>query len=80
MGGEAYHTLTTTEMPSHSHVVKWYGAGHNVSLNQGSGYGYYLSWLAGEGAGYLAGEAVGGNGQHNNMPPYIAVYMWKRTE
>ena len=80
MGGEAYHTLTTTEMPSHSHVVKWYGSGNNVSLNEGSGYGYYLSWAAGEGAGYLAGEAVGGSGQHNNMPPYIAVYMWKRTE
>ena len=24
-------------------------------------------------------SSVGGNGAHNNMPPYLAVYMWKRT-
>ena len=22
---------------------------------------------------------AGGNQPHNNMPPYLAVYMWKRT-
>lgn len=24
-------------------------------------------------------SSVGGNGSHNNMPPYLAVYVWKRT-
>lgn len=24
-------------------------------------------------------DSVGGGGAHNNMPPYLAVYMWKRT-
>lgn len=24
--------------------------------------------------------SVGGNGAHNNMPPYLAVYVWKRTK
>ena len=24
-------------------------------------------------------NSVGGNQAHNNMPPYLAVYMWKRT-
>ena len=24
-------------------------------------------------------DSVGSDGSHNNMPPYLAVYMWKRT-
>ena len=24
-------------------------------------------------------SSVGGNASHNNMPPYLAVYVWKRT-
>lgn len=24
-------------------------------------------------------DNTGGNGSHNNMPPYLSVYMWKRT-
>ena len=26
-----------------------------------------------------ATSSVGGNAAHNNMPPYLAVYVWKRT-
>ena len=34
-----------------------------------------------DGSGDIAGNAhfVGGGGSHNNMPPYITVYMWRRT-
>ena len=24
-------------------------------------------------------DSVGGNGKHNNLPPYLVVYIWKRT-
>ena len=27
---------------------------------------------------YAAGQSLGGGAKHNNMPPYLAVYMWKR--
>ena len=74
-GGEATHTLTVNEMPSHSHKLvsntsqgtsdaisiqsTFPGTDNNVSTRNSS--------------------AVGGGQAHNNMPPYLVVYMWKRT-
>lgn len=76
-GGEKTHTLTINEVPSHSHTVfGGYGASGS------SYYGYY----GGDGLKATASEvaigatnAVGGNGAHNNLQPYITCYMWKRT-
>ena len=56
-------------------------------------YGYYtypangdISWARYRTVDFIAsrnwtGEtsSVGGNQPHNNMPPYLTVYMWKRT-
>ena len=28
---------------------------------------------------YAAGSGAGGNQPHNNMPPYLVVYAWRRT-
>lgn len=71
-GGEATHTLTTDEMPSHSHGAKGWAA-----VVDGSGK--YVT-LGGSGSSnqYATREAGGGQA-HNNMPPYLAVYVWKRT-
>lgn len=73
-GGEAEHTLTIDEMPSHSHK-------HNFSSNS-------TDWPSrtrlGSNADVDVGEEMilptGGDQPHNNMPPYLTVYMWKRVE
>lgn len=77
-GGEATHTLTVSELPAHNHGI-WYpnaGAGNNSAPigypNVGSKSTY---WAVGS---YTAD--VGTGEAHNNMPPYLAVYVWKRTK
>ena len=72
-GGEAAHTLTVEEMPSHSHEIQYISAetGDSVAGVKGAPTANWWS------ADYI--RATGGGAAHNNMPPYIAVYAWKRT-
>lgn len=77
-GGEAEHTLTTAEMPSHNHVVTRattsYGSGSQSAWRS-------LSW-SGTNHDYndvVSSESTGSGGAHNNMPPYLAVYIWQRV-
>lgn len=77
-GGEATHKLTVAEMPSHKHQIKTNNDDWNNSANGGN-YGtthdganswYNTNWYT---------ENSGGNAAHNNMPPYLTVYMWERV-
>lgn len=82
-GGEATHTLSVLEMPKHQHAVGYANTGAYVTLNGGNNTGNYnIPWTAN--AGYSAADLValesGGGNAHNNMPPYLAVNMWKRIE
>ena len=75
LGGEVTHKLTTTEMPKHKHnlIVR-------VGASTGTYYGYPpASNSGGSNSEQNVGYETGGDGAHNNMPPYIAVYMWERT-
>ena len=74
-GGSATHTLTINEIPSHSHTLisnTPQGSSDTISI---------LSTLQGsdENAFLRHSGYVGGSKAHNNMPPYLVVYMWKRT-
>ena len=76
-GGEATHTLTESEMPSHNHAVYFpndAAADHSAPGNYPDGPSDSTYYAVGS---YTS--SAGGGGAHNNMPPYIAVYVWKRT-
>lgn len=81
-GGEAEHILTVNEMPSHTHQMKT-----DLDVDD-----YNITWPAW--TEWTSGwtqypfeqtnspthvTSTGGDMAHNNMPPYLTVYMWKRT-
>ena len=78
-GGEAEHTLSTDEMPAHSHAI--YSGWGDVVSGVNDAYRYH-TW-AGNDRGWKTGtlgtNSIGGGSAHNNMPPYLSVYIWKRT-
>ena len=87
-GGEKEHQLTTGEMPEHAHTVRVYSGvtsgGYSYVAKAGSNYVTSTSTgVTASGTSYSVGNmGTGENGSgraHNNMPPYLAVYIWKRT-
>ena len=74
-GGEVSHILTIDEMPSHSHTFLRHQFDRNDSDNGTDVYGANNKTLPQVNA---TTDAAGGSQAHNNMPPYLVVYMWKR--
>ena len=90
-GGEAEHTLTQPEMPRHYH--RTLAPNKNNTNDKTTSSGAVLpsvDWENSVGVGVASdpmadidfipeGCYSGGGQPHNNMPPYLAVYMWRRT-
>lgn len=92
MGGEATHLLTNDEMPMHEGHL--YNNGYSgYADRKGDSNSYYLNSntmngltqynnrpfkLVSSNEVIIQGYTQGGNLPHNNMPPYLSVYMWKR--
>ena len=85
-GGEAQHTLTVDEMPSHFHEHIYGVSGsqeiyfeNNSGDSSGAHVGNNTSNQSSDYRSIASTGNAGGSTAHNNMPPYLAVYMWKRT-
>lgn len=92
-GGEEKHVLTVDEMPSHTHKGR-IGYKHSVGSSYTPGASeVYLDNIASPIAvtgttndsvtniqqrNLAPSLSTGGSQPHNNMPPYLAVYIWKR--
>ena len=69
-GGEATHTLTIDEMPAHTHSYNQAGIS---DVDDGGGFNVRNAYNTSSTSG-----STGGGQAHNNMPPYLVVYMWER--
>lgn len=77
-GGEINHTLTVDELPAHYH-------GYSTNIQHSDGPEVPLSesltcgiQVGGRRRYHDKSDDTGSNQAHNNMPPYLTVYMWKR--
>ena len=78
-GGEITHALTIDEMPEHNHTIYYPNAGGpygNANISYPEGSNTNMTWCA----EMCKTAPTGGGAAHNNMPPYLSVYIWKRTK
>lgn len=87
-GGEAAHALTTEEMPRHNHGIgttqsdlgntlyTHYAYGIKSIPEAESGTKWYTAGT--QPTGGIEGGGNGNSAPHNNMPPYLVVFMWER--
>lgn len=86
-GGAATHTLTKAQLPNTKLRIgqdmsafgisaTWYLTYQNQN---GTGADASAKLAANANGAWAYTEALGSGQAHNNMPPYLAVYVWKRT-
>ena len=79
IGGEEKHTLTENEMPSHNHIYDKFNYDNWLWCN--SSGDYKVPYRTDSNFIYsTTTDYKGGNEAHNNMPPYITAYCWRRYQ
>lgn len=69
-GGEKTHVLTIPEMPSHNHTIDLRNAVGGTNVATAVSASTFIQENT---------SSVGGGGAHNNLQPFIVVYIWNRT-
>lgn len=91
-GGEETHTLTSDEMPSHTHIQEnhqhtlpnsavVYNSNNPGSIQHGNTQKYTVNTdlQLQTNPSAAVNQNTGGGQAHNNMPPFLVVNMWKRV-
>jgi hypothetical protein len=71
-GGAKTVSLTTSNLPSHRHSISDMSAGQ-ITAGVGSKHSVILP------GGTMNTDYSGSGTAHNNLPPYFAVYIWRRV-
>lgn len=74
-GGDIMTDATTSGGLSNSGIVTWEAAHRSRDFNGATGNGMHTIKIDAT----HEHESFGGDGAHNNMPPYLVVYAWERV-
>ena len=73
MGGAASVTLSLSQIPTHDHSIPYKAVSGNKR-----GVPTWSDDTLWDSTGSFVTSGAGSGQPHNNMPPYLTVYVWKR--